>query len=226
MRTQFLTAKQNLFLLFLGIFLVIFTWVFLWPKVNQVFESKKAVDQEKVHLEKIKAKLADLKGLNEFELTERTELSLRVIPSEKKFLEVLSNLSQVANSKGLSMEGFQVTPGELAVKGENKLDFQVSFVGNSADVGDFLEESGKVLPIVDIKQVKIDTQDEVTKTGLSLATLFLPLLTSLGSFDSPVPKLTPEEEKVLSMLAGFSSLTVKELVGEFGPTGRKDPFKF
>lgn len=226
MRIQFLPAKQNLFLLFLGIFLVIFTWVFLWPKVNQVFESRKAVDQEKVRLGTIKAKLADLKGLNEFELTERTELSLRVIPSEKKFLEVLSNLSQAANSKGLSMESFQVTPGELAVKGENKLDFKVSFIGNSADVDDFLEEAGKALPIVDIKQVKIDTQDKVTKTDLSLATLFLPLPTNLGSLDSSVPKLTPEEEKVLSMLAGFSSLTVKELVGEFGPTGREDPFKF
>ena len=181
--------------------------------------------EEEVRLEKIKAKLADLENLNEFELIGRANLSLRAVSTEKNFLEVLENLSLLSNNNGLILESFQVAPGEISTSGLpdklGRLSFKVGLVGDIKGLEAFLREAEKTLPIVSFLQTDISFMGSTVE--FRLEDYFLPLPTKLGSLENPLPKLTAEEEKILSSFSGFTSLSGQPVPM---PSGRANPFSF
>lgn len=208
-----------------GILLVIFTWTFIVPQVKQILNAKNNLDQETARLEKVKRKLNELRTINQNDLSQRTDLSLQALPPEKNFLDLLSNLQKAANSNSLAVESFQIIPGNLNVTQQGKLNLKMGVVGSLENVKNFLVSAENILPIIDMKTVKIGIEKEIVTTDISLDLSFLPLPKTLGSIDSPIPHLTADEEKVLSKLSGFEHIP-NDLGGSSVPTGKDNPFTF
>lgn len=218
-------TKTNIFLFIGGIFLVIFTWSFIVPQVKQILNDKSSLDQETARLEKIKRKLNELKTINQNDLSERTNLALQAVPPEKNFLGLLSNLEKAANKNSLAVESFQVIPGSLNVTQQGKLSLKMSIIGSLENVKNFLVSAESILPIVDMKVIKIGIEKDIATTEMSLDLSFLPLPKTLGSIDSPLPHLTVDEEKALSKLSGFDR-SQNDLGGSDIPAGKDNPFTF
>lgn len=204
---------------------MIFTWSFIVPQVKQILSDKSSLDQETARLEKIKRKLNELKTINQNDLSERTNLALQAISPEKNFLDLLSNLEKAANKSSLAVESFQIIPGSLNVTQQGKLSLKMSIIGSLENVKNFLVSAESILPIVDMKVVKIGIEKDIATTEISLDLSFLPLPKTLGSIDSPLPRLTVDEEKALSKLSGFDR-SQNDLGGSDVPAGKDNPFTF
>lgn len=217
--------RSSLILLLVGILVIYFTWSFFIPRVNEVWQAKNNLERERLRLENLKIKLGDLEGLNEFELSSRTQLSLQAVPAEKDFIGVLRVLGKLATDQGLVVESFQVTPGELSLKEKSKLVFKISLVGNIEAIKLFLEKIEKILPLVNVVGgVKINLTGEIAAVDLNVENYFIPLPTTLGILEVPIAKLTPAEEKALASLTGFTSFPAEAIVPQ--ATGRTNPFAF
>lgn len=226
--TEILSKYERILFVLIGVFLVFLSWFFIIPKTKQVFEAKNAFSQEKNRLKQLQTKLADLESLNEFELQERTNLSLKAIPDKKNVIGVMSSLRTQAAEGGLAIESLSVSPGELAATGSakaslGKLDFKLEIKGSLEKILDLFGKIQESLPLVSLKQVKIGLSADNATVELTLESYFLPLPQTLGTIDSPVPKLTSDEEKVLTQISKFSYLPA----ASFPPgTGRANPFSF
>lgn len=226
--SEILLKYERIIFVFIGIFLVFLSWSFIIPKTNQVFEAKNSLAKEKSRLTKLQAKLADLESLNEFELSERTNLALKAVPDKKNVIGVMSSLRTQAAEKGLMIENLSVSPGELmstvsATPGPGKLDFKIEIQGPLETILDFFTKMQESLPLVSLRQVKIELVGGNAAVSLTLESYFLPLPQTLGAIDLPVLKLTPDEEKVLNQISGFSFLPP----ASFTPSvGRVNPFSF
>jgi len=206
------------------IILAVVTWFFVWPRFNELLETKRNLDQERTKLASLKTKLSDLASLNEFELSQRNKISLQALPAGKNFFDVLAVLSKVASDKGLLVESFRVTPGELSVTEEGKLAYKLTIIGSLDAVGDFLSEIEKTMPLVSPSgKVNLELQDQNSNVEISVESYYLPLPKTLGTVDTPIQKLTAAEEKFLVVVSGFTSLPQETLP----PSGGKaNPFAF
>ncbi|MFZ5366311.1 MAG: type 4a pilus biogenesis protein PilO [Patescibacteria group bacterium] len=226
--SEILFKYERILFVLMGVFLVFLSWFFIIPKTREVFEAKTALSQEKNRLSKLGAKLQDLESLNEFELSERTNLSLKAIPDKKNVIGVMTSLRTQAAEEGLTIESLSVSPGELVSTGSakaslGKLDFKLEIQGSLEKVLGFFKKIQESLPLVSLKKVKIEFSGENATVELTLESYFLPLPQTLGVIDSPVPKLTSDEEKILTQISKFSYLPPVS----FPPgTGRTNPFSF
>lgn len=226
--TELWVKYYRVFFIFFVVGLVFLSWFFLRPQVKQVFEAKKDLDQEKRRLTSLRAKLADLENLNEFELSERTNVSLQAIPEKKNIIGLIANLRSQLGEKGLIMENLQVSSGELpatssAQQGLGEFNFKLAIRGTLEAVLDFFAKAEKSLPLVSFREVKIEVGEEEANTSFILESYFLSLPGVLGAIDAPVPKLTSGEEKVLQEIAQYSFFSPVS----FPPAqGKTNPFSF
>lgn len=205
--------------------MILLTWSFIIPKINESFEVKQKLEVDKDKLVRLQKKLEDLEGLNEAELSETTKVSLRAISTEKNFMEALDTIGKIANEKGLAIESFSVNPGELSVKERGEISYKLTVIGSIDSVVDFLSEINNTVPLVSmVGNLSLNmSEGESTTIELQAENYFLPYPKTIGKIDSPVPKLTSTEEKALSSISSF-----KFYLQEFLPAagGKENPFTF
>ena len=217
--------KNQFILLVVGILLVLFSWSYLIPKFNQTLEAREKLEVERERLARLKNKVSQLQGLNEYELSNRTKLTLEAVPAEKNFLDVLGIISQTATERNLMVKSFRVSPGPMAVKEKGKLTIKLGMEGDIDDLSNFLVELEKVLPLITPTSNKLVVKFPSTNTtsDLSVEFSFQPLPKTLGKIDSVVPKLTDQEEKFLNIISSYTALPEEVIPPS---TGRANPFSF
>lgn len=224
--------RLKIYLLVVGVIIVFFTWLFVLPRANQILTSRRTVEKETARLEKVKAKLEGLQGLDEYELTEQTESSLEAIPVKKDFFKSLNIVHRLAEENGLVVSEYKVSPGNLLEEGAaetsngvGKLQFALKLDGPFEGIKRFLTTAEKTLPLLQVNEITVNIgEEEVSGLELSFENYFLPLPETLGKVDEAVPKLTSEEEKVITAIANF----VKFPIAPVAPpaSGRENPFTF
>lgn len=209
-----------------GILLIAVGWFFLLPQINRILEMWTDLKRERSQLSKLQEKLVYLKGLNEYELSQRTELSLKAIPSEKNFIGTLLTIRQLAENDGLIMKSFKVTPGVISPQKKGVLGFKIVVSGDAGKIRFFLADLEKILPLinpVDKLQLEIRTSTDI---NLSLESYYIPFPEKIGSLDAPVSGLTSNEEKTLQSLSDFTSLDLEDFSNAASASGRPNPFVF
>jgi len=225
--TNFIKYEKIIFFL-AGFFLMFVGWFYLIPKANEVLEAKNTLGQQEKRLSRLRAKLADLESLDETGLQERFDSSLKAIPEKKVPVSVMTILREEALGKGLLVNSLFVSPGEISATASahsalDKISFKMQISGPLNGVLDFLKDLSNALPLMAVRQIGISLNDEVTNTSLVIESYSLPLPTTLGPLDSPVSKLTPEEEKTLREISQFRYFPSSSFVPS---GGRANPFSF
>lgn len=227
---QLITNYQSMVFLVLGILVFAIGIFVIWPKVQDIIQAKNTLDNNTEYLNKLKTKLGDLQSLNEFELTERNNLSLRAIPEIKNPLGTLISLRTLASDLGVEIEEISVAVGEVSSEsaqitdsGIAKIDFKVKLGGSKTAVFDFFKKTEESLPIVTADNVKITLSGESATAELALNSYYLTFPEKIGKIDEPVQKLTSDEEKLLDKISVFTYISPTT----FTPAeGRSDPFVF
>lgn len=221
-----MNTRKNQFLFFVGaIILAFFTWIFLWPRIGQVWTAREKLEEEKGRLAKLQEKVRILQGLDETVLTGRVKITIQAVPPEKNFLEVLGILNQKAAENNLIMDNLKVTPGALTFDQKGKLNVKFSAEGRTEDLQNFLEATKKLFPLVTAtgSRIVFTPPGETAKGDLTVEFYYQPLPKTLGPVDAPVEKLNDQEEKFLSKLSEFTA--PEEIVIPL-PAGKANPFTF
>lgn len=226
-----MTDKRILIYVFGGLVLFTLTVFLLIPKTKEVWQSREELINTQKRLESLKAKVRDLEGLDENELTRRTKLTLQAVPMEKTYVEILAIVNELAREKGLVVVGFRVTPGTLVVSQKGTLAFGVQLSGGDLEVvKDYLTELKKMLPLITpVEELDIKLKDfkkEVStaaKTSFTIEGVFQPLPKTIGAVDQPLVKMSEEEEKYLKSLSEYKTLKQEAIPT---PEGKENPFIF
>jgi len=227
---QLIANYQSMVFLVLGILVFVIGIFVIWPKIQDIIQAKDTLDKNTEYLNKLKAKLGDLQSLNEFELTERHNLSIRAIPEIKNPLGTLISLRSMATELGVDIEEISVAVGgvssesaQIKDSGLAQINFKLKLSGSKTTVFDFFKKTEESLPIVTADNVKVTLSGESAQAELNFNSYYLSYPETIGKIDDPVSKLTNEEEKLLSKISGFSYIPATT----FTPAqGRSDPFAF
>lgn len=227
---QLVANYQSLVFLGLGILVIVIGIFIIWPKVQDVNKARVTLEANTQYLNKLKAKLTDLQSLNEFELVDRNNLSVRAIPEIKNPLGTLISLRSLATDLGVDIEEISVTVGGVSSEsakieetGIAKINFKVKMNGSKTAIFDFFKKIEESLPIVTADSVKVSMSGESATADLNVNSYYLSFPTTIGKIDDPVKKLSSDEEKLIDKIRGFSYIPPTT----FTPAqGRSDPFTF
>lgn len=203
---------------------------FLLPKFNQVKSLYESNGRSQKERDALQAKIQDLQSLNEYELSEKSKLLLLALPVGKDVAGKMSLVSKITEESGLVVESLKISPGEVATQsGEKKevdeLSFKLTLNGEINQFIDFLKSTGELLPLMEVNDIKIEVSNNVQATiNCTLRSYYADLPASLGKVDSPVPKLTAQEETLLEELKKFRSYETEKF--EPIPGGKTNPFSF
>jgi Tfp pilus assembly protein PilO len=203
---------------------------FLLPKFNQVKGQYEANEKARKQKEALQAKIQDLQSLNEYELSEKSELLLLALPAGKDVAGKMSLVSKITEESGLVVESLKISPGEVATQSAEKkevdeLVFKLTLSGEINQFIDFLENASEFLPLMGVTDINIELANNSQATiNCTLKSYYADLPASLGKVDSPVPKLTAQEETLLEELRKYSSYETE--IFEPMPGGKANPFTF
>jgi Tfp pilus assembly protein PilO len=216
---------KNLLIMVVVVVLISLSWNLVSPQVEKISTGRANLQKEEARQKLLQAKYDDLSGLNEFELTERNALTLKAIPETKNVFGAMITIKTLANENNIMISEIKVDPGDVSSESAQKVFTNVSFTlkidGSYKEVIEFLKKTETTLPLMTLGKFKTTTNGETASAEFSLDTPFYPMPQELGKIDTPLAKLTTDEDKLLETLAGFTYL---EPISFTPAEGRADPF--
>jgi len=222
------SRRESLLIQFFLVIMIVFTGgLFLRPKVVDIFQMRKKINEEKKKLVKLTQKEAFLESLDEYELTSKTQFLLKILPTERDIVWPLATLKLLASELNLEVNSIQTDLNE------NKLDarlfsngFSLGIIGDKENIKEFLERIKTTYPLMKIENLSISLQSESRfGANLKIKVFFLDLPEKIGSTEDPLPLVASAEEKIYQKVSGFSS-PLKEKIIPSVPAGKENPFSF
>lgn len=208
------------------------TLFFVRPQYNKVRKARQTLASERQKIEKLKAKAQALEALNEAELLAKTEVALKALPAKKDVMQTIFIMNRLAEETGVIIEKFSVSPGEIseeesagATTPQDKLSFGLELLGNDEGFRAFLERLAEFIPLTDVKKASLGLAGDVGTAEFAWEFYFSPLPKVIGKPETPLPKLTAEEEEVFDRISTLPYY-VSEKVLTPVPSGRENPFAF
>ena len=200
-----------------GLVIFLTTTLFALPKVKTIIELKEKLVRDRERLARLTEKVSLLEGFDQYELEKKVVAAEKALPSKKVVAEILVDLSSLSSENQVSFGRFEISPGLLFPEKFEELTFKASFEGPRDKIENLLGRIYEVLPVMKI--VSFNLRGE--KATLEIESCFSPLPESLGKIDTPLAKISKEEDEVyqkISQLKGFEGAL--PLV----PSGKDDPF--
>lgn len=217
------------------VLIFLFSLFVLIPKVKNIFSQQKTLSSEKKRLAQTTQKLASLEGLNEYELSAKTERALAVLPPEKDPARLMMTIRYLTDSTGVKLAAIDIEPGEISavssqVEGEEEsvpfLAFKMEVNGSPEAIREFLAKVQSTAPLIKVREVTISSKETAIQAMLELETFYLPLPQTLGSVEKSLPKISPEEDKVYESLAKLETASPEVAIFTPVETGKENPFSF
>ncbi len=230
---KILFKYHQLFLPFIFIISLLIFWFFLMPRFNQIKKVYYSNQKERERIRSLQVKISDLETLNEYELTEKSEILLLALPSEKNGVAMMGAVSNLVEENGLVIESISVSPGEIATGSAEEsaeesamdfLPFRLTITGEITQFLNFLEAASQTLPLMDVEMRNFDITGEQSTSDCLIKFYYTGLPTTLGKIETPVPKLSSQEELFLDELQKFNAYQLEPFEPSVG--GRANPFTF
>lgn len=239
-KIKIIKKKLRLFLPYLGLCFLIFiaTFFILIPKFRSLAEINSQIVQNREKLNKLLTKLADLEGVDAANLKERADFALEIVPAFKNPTKIFGIISTIAGESQVYLSSLQLSPGELSTVSAEKtsksdietIPIQVLVEGTKERIFNFVDLLEKSIPLMSVKTFKISEYGQSARGEIVVISYFSPLPKTLGKIDTPVSKISEEEEKVLSQLENFKRIELFSLEENIDSSPaslrRIDPFSF
>ncbi len=243
---QFFLATVGLAI---GAFLLVV--VAILPQANASWNLYNQMQAEKPKLEKLRGKLVELQNIQFTPEYAQKETVERALPSHKPLIELLGSFNAVALASSVSIDYFELNPGEIATdaagvvsKNSKKsggpanvdyMDLQLEVSGTFQNVTDFLIKVEQIAPFTSIRTMSFGDagseeviEDRVLEATLETRTYFF-TQSIKATVEAPLPKLTAEDQSVLAELNSFSAIEIPEqlqIQGGVQDLFQVDPLQF
>lgn len=224
-----LIKYHHLFLPAVLVVSLVIGWTFFLPRFEQIKGIYDSLQKERERVSKLQTKIQDLETLNEYELSEKSEMLLTALPSRKNPVGMMTMIDQLAEENSLLVEELKVSPGEVATEAAEmtemeELVFKLTVSGDINQFLNFLKVANQSLPLVNLQIKNFDISGQSFSTDVTLVGYYSSLPKTLGKTEAAVPKLTPEEEGLLDQLRKYNLYETETF--ESLPGGKHNPFTF
>jgi len=225
-KTEGVGKYKNFLIKFLLIVIIMFSgWIFLRPKITDIFQMRKNLKEEKEKLTKLTQKEALLESLDEYELTTKTQFLLKILPSQKDVLLPLATLRSLADQLNLRVSSIQVNLSEINSSNQlSSIGFSLKIEGDRESIKEFIGKIRVTYHLMKIEDLNFSLKGvSESETTLKIKTFFLSLPKEIGKIEDPLSLITPVEEKVYQEVSIFSS-PLREEFAPSVPVGKENPF--
>lgn len=223
---NFKKYQKEIFYLLLFLIIILSLLFFIRPKIGEILRLRREVRKNKVLLSKLTQKASFLEGLNEAELTLKSEKVLKVLPAEMDVSFILVNLKALASSEGVDIKRIQVDLGQNSKNTSLKsFGFKINVEGESENIKSFLRRIENISPVLRVKSLALNFQKGF-QASMELETYYLSLPKTLGKVEKEVPLLTSQEEKIYQRISALEEISLPNVSFEEEKTGKYNPFSY
>jgi len=223
------SKNSGVLIQFFLILAILFTGInFLLPKGKELFQMNKTIKAKKEKLAKLTQKVAFLESLDEYEITNKTQFLLKVLPPEEDIFIPLSALKGLASQfYDIQIKDFKIDLGREEVKNQlSSISFSLKIVGSKESIINFIDKIKATYPLMRVDEISIFlSEEELPASLLKIEAFFLSLPKEMGKTEEFLSLITSAEEKVYREISTFS-FPLKEEVAPTLPSGKENPFTF
>lgn len=203
-----------------SLFLILFL---ILPQIKGFLGGRENLELSRNKLEILSVKAKDLEAINEEDLRKKMGLTLTALPQEKDFPQVIGVLQEVAKASGMVLVSVQIGQAQNATANSG-FPVKVEVVGSKIALTMFLknvESASRVMKVGSIELSFSKLQDNVD-ASVMIDVFYAPTPSALGAVTDNLPKISPEDEKIIVSLSRapvstFSAIPTNVSLGKSNP---------
>ncbi|EKD62648.1 MAG: hypothetical protein ACD_52C00102G0005 [uncultured bacterium] len=195
----------------------------LWSKISTT-RAQLAVSQKENTTLKQKAEVLQQKE-NESSLLESGKLTF-ALPLRSSSIYVLSQVKRKAADNMVVIEEISVSEPRVQAEISQSVT-SLKVTGTLESILTFIDSLSTVAPLVKTENVKTDENDsssDAVVATLSLTSYYSSYPEKIPALTQAISSLSPEEEQVISDIAGLEMPTIPQNLDPDLPNNRNDPF--
>lgn len=204
--------------------LAAFTLLIL-PTLNDTLLLKSESDENATKASNLDQNVQTLKSANVDKLKDDLDKLEGALPSDKDAAGFLTNVTQDANSAGVSISGVQLVPATpttgAAAGAGNVLEFQMVVSGPYPSIRGFLTKIETTRRVMEVNNILLNSQDSKLSASLTIDTYYEPAPKIVAGSTDPLPQWSASN-KVFGDID--SRTVVSPPIATPNAAGRTDPF--
>lgn len=225
--TELFNKYKTLFIpIIIGVSSLILILLVIYPQLTVFLKGQKDLQTVEQRLKKLQVKAQDLESLDEDDLNKKLEYALAALPVEKDYATIIGVFQRISAQSNMSLETLRV--GGLGSGGDKKTpgySVQLELLGTKSSLNGVLQQIEKAPRVMKVNGIELTASKSNVNVTLAVDVFYLPAPTSIGSVDAVLPKLTDEEQKLLTRLASISPSSISTTPTTLLPRGKPDPFQ-
>jgi hypothetical protein len=232
-------ALLLLFLPLIGLILLFFVSLnlVLKPKMTEIGEVNKKVNEVKANTDKIKEQIRYLASIDQEELKKNADYLDNAVLRDKKSYLLVEIIRNLAGRFDYQLESFSLTPGELKEDDEPikisssqdviKMPVSLSMVGPKEKSLDLISALEKTLPILFIDKFETKISENLSQLNLIVSSYYVKDTTDIETTNIELSDLilSQEESDLIKRISGFTKIENNQVgVSEFQQYQRENPF--
>jgi len=181
---------------FSGIILMVLVII---PQLKGYLSRQEDAKQVKNRLEILDVKAKDLENLSEADLQRKLQSAVSALPTTKDYTSVIGLIQRLSAQSGVTLKTVSLDTGRGASSSEaNSFAVSTEITSSKAGFDQFLKSIEAAPLVMKVASIEISSSggaDSVT-ASIVIDVYYSPTPKNLGSVDSPLPKLSQEEENL------------------------------
>lgn len=200
----------------------------IYPQSMALVNGFGELQQKSNKLQVLKLKASDLEGLNEIELTQKINILLTALPSDKEYPSLIGVLKGLGSQLGITLSSIQI--GQAVSTSNSGSSFIVNLEITAPQtlisrLATSIESSPRVMKVRSI-DLSYNKSTNLVNGIFVLDVYFVPLPTTIGSAESPLPKLSEKDQQTIdNFTRSTPSLSQSSIPATVSARGKVNPFE-
>ena len=188
------------------------------PQLQGFLSGQDDLKLKQARLNTLEVKAKELESFNQEAYTEKLLNAFYYLPVDKDYSNIIGIFRELTASAGMSLNSLHPGSGPAA----NSYSVKADIVGQTSSLGAMLEAIEKSPRVMKLESVETSTSTSGLNATLTVSVYYDAPPQSLGAIDVPLPKLTEQDQVVLSSLTPPSAQSGSTTI--VLPSGKSNPF--
>lgn len=217
-----------IFPVLVGLASLLLIFLVLIPQIGNLISNNSSLTQVQEKSRFLEVKASELQNVDEVQLQKDLNISLNALPSNKDYLEVINLIQALLPQSGFSLNSLQFGQ-DTNQSAKPAFTVKMELSGSRSSLNVLLTNFESTYRPMRIASIETNTKEQNSafiSAVILLNIFYSPLPTTLGSVETPLPKLTDKDQELINNLA-----KVITPVSSTGPVsgnvqlGKSDPFQ-
>lgn len=190
-----------------SLFLIVFA---IYPQTAKLITNQKAQGDLTNKSQFLETKVSALESYDGEDLSRKVAVALSAYPTDKDFGNVVGLLQQLVGQSGFNITSLALGNVSSQADSSSSYEIKLQITGSKNLLSillNNLENSARLMRVNNI-DVSSGSNPQIIDISLGVAVLYSSPPQSFGSIDSPIPKLSQENEELITRLAKVTSVSV------------------